>query len=191
MAKPRGGSIYRSHRRWCPILQGFAGGRRETGILEPGMGGFHRGASFGDHQLRSYGGYRWAGAARDDVVDGLERGTTAVKHGNSGDGHEATSPVKRGRGQRGQSSSYTSAMRSLPGERNPYARGTNPGEVVTGGEHSALAVWSSSGHYTMANFIQMNMTVNLWARFSLKLIWELIRGSAAKLESYKPATILP
>jgi hypothetical protein len=53
-----GGSIYRSHRRWCPISQGCAGGRRETGILEQGMGGFHRGASSGDHRLRSYGGYR-------------------------------------------------------------------------------------------------------------------------------------
>ena len=74
------------------------------------------------------------------MVEGLKRGTAAVKHGNSGDGHEATSPVKRGRGQRGHSSSYTSAMRSLPGERNPYARGTNPDEEVAGGEHSALVV---------------------------------------------------
>jgi hypothetical protein len=48
------------------------------------------------------------------VVEGLERGIAAVKHGNSGDGHEATSPVKRGKGQRGHSSSYTSATRSLP-----------------------------------------------------------------------------
>jgi hypothetical protein len=124
-------------------------------------------------------------------VEGLERGTTAVKHDNSGDGHEATSLVKRGRGQHGHSSSYTSATRSLPDERNPYARGTNPGEEVAGGEHSVLAVCSSSGHCTMANFIQMNLIVNLLARFSLKLIWQLIRGSAAKLESYKPATILP
>jgi hypothetical protein len=74
------------------------------------------------------------------VVEGLEHGTAAVKHGNSGDGHEATSPVKRGRGQRGHNSSYTSATRSLPGEQNPYARGTNPSEEVAGGEHSALAV---------------------------------------------------
>jgi hypothetical protein len=73
------------------------------------------------------------------VVEGLERGTAAVKHDNSGDGHEATSPVKRGRGQRGHISSCTSATRSLPGERNPYARGTNPGEEVAGGEHFALA----------------------------------------------------
>jgi hypothetical protein len=74
------------------------------------------------------------------MVEGLERGTTAVKHSNSGDGHEATSPVKRGRGQRGHNSSYTSAMRFLPGERNPYARGTNPGEEDVGGEQSALEV---------------------------------------------------
>ena len=73
------------------------------------------------------------------MVEDLERGTAAAKHGNSGDGHEATSPVKRGKGQRGYSSSCTSATRSLPGERNPYARGMNPGEEVTGGEHFALA----------------------------------------------------
>jgi hypothetical protein len=73
------------------------------------------------------------------VVEGLERGTAAVKYGNSGDGHEAPSPVKRGRGQRGHSSSCTSATRSLPDERNPYARGTNPGEEVASGKHFALA----------------------------------------------------
>jgi hypothetical protein len=77
--------------------------------------------------------------ARDDVVEGLERGTVTVKHDNSGDDHEATSPVKRGRGQRGHSSSCTSAMRSLPGERNSYACGTNPGEEVADDKHFALA----------------------------------------------------
>jgi hypothetical protein len=74
------------------------------------------------------------------VVEDLERGTAAAKHDNSGDGHEATSPVERGRGQRGHTSSCTSTTRYLPGERNPYARGTNPGEEVAAGEHSALAV---------------------------------------------------
>jgi len=74
------------------------------------------------------------------VVKSFERGTTAVRHGNSGDGHEATSPVERGRGQRGHSSSGTSATRYLPGEQNPYACGTNPGEEVAAGEQSALAV---------------------------------------------------
>jgi hypothetical protein len=73
------------------------------------------------------------------VVKSFERGTTVVRHDNSSDGHEATSPVKRGRGQRGHSSAYTSATRPLPGERNPYARGTNPGEEVAGGEVAALA----------------------------------------------------
>jgi hypothetical protein len=74
------------------------------------------------------------------VVEDLERGTAAAKHDNSGDGYEATSPVERGRGQRGHNSSGTSATRYLPGERNPYAHGTNPGEEVAAGEHSALAV---------------------------------------------------
>jgi hypothetical protein len=74
------------------------------------------------------------------VVEDLERGTATAKHDNSGDGHEATSPVERGRGQRDHTSSCTSATRYLPGERNPYARGTNPGEEVAAVEHSALAV---------------------------------------------------
>ena len=60
-------------------------------------GGFHRGASSGDHRLRSYGGYRCAGAARDDVVESLEHGAAVVTHDNSGDGQEATSPVKKDR----------------------------------------------------------------------------------------------
>jgi hypothetical protein len=147
MAEPRRCSIYSSRCRWCPIPWSCAGGRRKAGVLEQGMGGVHCGASSGEHRLRSYGGYRWGSAARNDVVKSFERGTTAVRHGNSGDGHEATSPVKKGRRQWGHSISYSSATRSLPGERNPYARGTNPGEEVAGGEHFALAVWSARALY--------------------------------------------
>jgi hypothetical protein len=73
------------------------------------------------------------------VVKSFERGMTAVRHGYSGDGHEATSPVKRGRGRRGHNNAYSSTTRPLPGERDPYARGTNPGEEVAGGEVAALA----------------------------------------------------
>jgi hypothetical protein len=35
-----GGSIYRSHRRWCPISQGHAGGRREQGYWSRGWVAF-------------------------------------------------------------------------------------------------------------------------------------------------------
>jgi hypothetical protein len=141
-----------------------------TVILEQGMGGFHRGASSGDHRLRSYGGYRWAVTARDDVVEDLECGTAAVKHGNSGDDHEATSPVKRGRGQRGHSSSCTSTTRYLPGERNPYARGTNPDKEVAGGEHFALAFWSLSGHCTMAKSDSVHLTVKVQGQIPLRFL---------------------
>jgi hypothetical protein len=68
------------------------------------------------------------------VVESLERGAAAVTHGDSGDGQEATSPVKKDRERRVYGSSYISAKRSLPGEQNPYGRSTNPDEEVAGGE---------------------------------------------------------
>jgi hypothetical protein len=133
--------------------------------------GFHRGASSGDHRLRSYDGYRWAGAARDDVVESLERGAAAVTHGNSGDGQEATSPLKKDREWRVYGSSYISARRSLPGEQNPYARSTNPGEEVAGGEHPVLAVWSTSEHCTMVFLQSVDLTEHHGARFTLDFVW--------------------
>jgi hypothetical protein len=51
-----GASIYRD-RRWS-IRAGCAGGRRGESSLVRAIGGEHRGASSGDHRLRSYGGHR-------------------------------------------------------------------------------------------------------------------------------------
>jgi hypothetical protein len=123
-----------------PVEQRWRPEETKRSVCE--TGGFHRGASSGDHRLRSYGSYRWAGAARDVVVESLERGAAAVAHDNTGDGQEATSPVKKDREWWVYGSSSIAARRSLSGEQNPYARSTNPSEEVAGGEHPVLAVWS-------------------------------------------------
>jgi hypothetical protein len=53
-----GGSIYRERQRRRSIRAGCAGGRRGESSLVRAIGGEHRGASSGDHRLRSYGGHR-------------------------------------------------------------------------------------------------------------------------------------
>jgi hypothetical protein len=171
-----------------PIEQRWRPEETKRSVCE--TGGFHRGASSGDHRLRSYDGYRWAGAARYDVVESLERGAATVTHGNTGDGQEATSPVKKDRKWRVYGSSYISTRRSLPGEQNPYARSTNPGEEVAGGEHPVLAVWSTSEHCTMVFLQSVDLTEQLEARFYLNSMWYQAQTPITKLFLFNNSTTL-
>jgi hypothetical protein len=140
--------------------------------------------------LRSYGGYRWAGAASDDVVKSSERGTTVVKHGNSDDGHTATSPV-RGAGNSEATVVHTHPWLDLfmvselhtPAARIPAKRSSTVRFLT-------LAVWSSTEHCTMAKTWFSRLTAIVWAWFSLKFPWQPIRGSAAKLLSIIPSSSL-
>jgi hypothetical protein len=138
-------------------------GNRDTGAWD---GGFHRGASSGDHRLRSYGGYRWAGAASDDVVKSLERGTTTVKHDNSGDGHTATSPVRRA-GNSEATIVHTHPWLDLFMVSEIHTPTTRiPTKRSLAVRFLTLAVWSTSGHCTMASPLQCT-----WQpRFRAKLL---------------------
>jgi hypothetical protein len=190
MAEPRRCSIYSSRCRWCPIPRSCAGGRRKAGVLEQGMGGIHRGTSSGEHRLRSYGGYRWAGAASDDVVKSSERGTTAVKHDNSDDGHTTTSPMRRA-GNSEATVVHTHLWLDLfmvselhtPAARIPVKR-SSAVRFLT------LAVWSSTEHCTMAKTWFSRLTAQLGARFSLNSLWQHKSSIAANLESIIPTTSL-
>jgi hypothetical protein len=59
----------------------------------------------------SYGGYWAVTTARDDVVNGLRRGTTTVNGAYSGDGRSATSPAQVGMATRQNSGPSSSSTR--------------------------------------------------------------------------------
>jgi hypothetical protein len=63
----------------------------------------------GNCGIRSHDGHWVTITTHDDVVNGLRRGTIAVKGANSGDGFKATSPVQVVEEQRGHSSPNSSA----------------------------------------------------------------------------------
>jgi hypothetical protein len=102
----------------------------------------------------SYDGYWAVTTTRDDVVNGLRRGATAVNGAYSGDGRSATSPAQVGTTTGRNSGPSSSSMRYfLPRAVicTSLSMNRSGGDYYGAGSPAAIhRIWrSSSGHCTM------------------------------------------
>jgi hypothetical protein len=81
----------------------------EMARWRPERGGVIGAVIHGNCGIRSHDGHWVTITTHSDVVNGLRRGTIAVKGANSGDGRKATLPVQVVEEQRGHSSPNSSA----------------------------------------------------------------------------------